>query len=93
MDKCKEGYGGKNCEIKLCPDNCNDNGICEEGKCYCNNGFTGDSCEKHLCMNECSGNGICNTQTGQCECNPGFSGEDCGSMLDNGNTLSDICDK
>lgn len=32
-----------------CPNNCNRNGACYYGKCYCNNYYTGVDCSEHFC--------------------------------------------
>ena len=77
---------------KECPESCNGNGKCENGKCICNPGFSGLSCKidnggkggngnvSKECPESCNGNGKC--ENGKCICNPGFSGLSC--KIDNG---------
>ena len=38
--KCGDGWAGDKCELKGCPENCNNNGECDHllGKCKCNAG-------------------------------------------------------
>ncbi|GLH01298.1 Laminin subunit alpha [Gryllus bimaculatus] len=44
---CDEGWGGKDCSRKLCPENCG-NGTCASGsKCVCEPGFSGQACTLH----------------------------------------------
>ncbi|XP_076157845.1 tenascin-like [Alosa pseudoharengus] len=58
-----------------CPDDCNDQGRCVNGKCVCFPGYSGDDCSDSTCPDNCSDNGKC--VNGQCVCNPGFTGPDC----------------
>ncbi|XP_048085157.1 tenascin isoform X1 [Alosa alosa] len=58
-----------------CPDDCNDQGRCVDGKCVCFPGYSGDDCSDSTCPDNCSDNGKC--VNGQCVCNPGFTGPDC----------------
>ncbi|CAI5686339.1 unnamed protein product [Oreochromis niloticus] len=62
-------------ETKECPNECSDQGRCEDGKCACFPGFTGPDCSQSNCPGDCSNNGKC--VNGQCVCDPGFTGPDC----------------
>ncbi|CEF67291.1 Teneurin-3 [Strongyloides ratti] len=46
--ECKEGWTGAFCNEKVCENNCNDRGICKEGKCYCENGYFSSDCSKNV---------------------------------------------
>eukprot|EP01018_Ginkgo_biloba_P031850 Gb_35843 [translate_table: standard] len=59
-----------------CPNSCNFNGDCVEGKCNCFLGFDGDDCSARTCPAGCAGHGTC-TSAGACECEPGYTGIDC----------------
>jgi len=55
---------------------CNNQGVCNEGVCFCNPGFEGASCDGVIaCPNDCSKNGVC--QWGRCYCDPEHEGTDC----------------
>ena len=54
-------------------DDCNNNGICVDSKCYCKDGFSGSTCEFKACPNDCSKNGEC--IKGKCFCKSGFMGD------------------
>ncbi|XP_076862387.1 tenascin-like isoform X5 [Brachyhypopomus gauderio] len=58
-----------------CPDDCNDQGVCVEGRCDCFPGFSGPDCRTSNCPGNCHDNGKC--VSGQCVCDPGFIGPDC----------------
>ncbi|KAA0710737.1 Tenascin [Triplophysa tibetana] len=58
-----------------CPDDCNDQGRCVDGKCVCFPGFSGPDCGMAECPDDCNNLGKC--VNGQCVCDPGFSGLDC----------------
>ncbi|XP_075992325.1 multiple EGF like domains 8 [Anticarsia gemmatalis] len=50
---CREGYGGANCEVEICRNNCSMSvsaGLCDTsyGRCLCNEGFGGDDCSIRL---------------------------------------------
>ena len=62
---------------KLCLENCNNNGKCENGICVCNPGFMGYTCKNEVpCKNNCNNtNGNC--ILGNCVCNFGWTGDDC----------------
>ncbi|XP_016392105.1 tenascin-N-like isoform X1 [Sinocyclocheilus rhinocerous] len=73
--KCNPGWEGPNCSISSCPDECNDNGRCVDGRCVCYEGYTGHDCSQLTCPNDCKDKGHC--VDGKCVCFSGFSGEDC----------------
>ena len=63
-----------------CPDNCNNNGVCTEGRCSCLEGYSGETCSKQICKNNCNNNGIC-LDSGKCECKEGFFGDECSKII------------
>ncbi|XP_067309566.1 tenascin-N [Pseudorasbora parva] len=73
--KCNAGWEGPDCSISSCPDECNDNGRCVDGRCVCYEGYTGHDCSQLTCPNDCKDKGHC--VDGKCVCFSGFSGEDC----------------
>ncbi|KAM3604333.1 uncharacterized protein V6R79_009606 [Siganus canaliculatus] len=72
---CNPGWEGPDCSVSSCPDECNDNGRCVDGKCVCHQGFTGDDCSQVMCPDNCNDKGHC--VDGKCVCFPHFTGEDC----------------
>ncbi|XP_060940563.1 tenascin-N isoform X2 [Limanda limanda] len=72
---CNPGWEGPDCSVSSCPDECNDNGRCVDGKCVCHQGFTGEDCSQPMCPGDCNDKGHC--VDGKCVCFPHFSGEDC----------------
>ncbi|CAN9503453.1 unnamed protein product [Ophioblennius macclurei] len=72
---CNPGWEGPDCSVSSCPDECNDNGRCVDGKCVCHQGFTGDDCSQPMCPDNCNDKGHC--VNGKCVCFPHFTGEDC----------------
>ncbi|XP_043858192.1 tenascin-X [Dromiciops gliroides] len=82
---CEPGWNGPTCShptspsstTLLCPDDCNDQGRCVEGRCVCFSGYTGPSCSWPACPGDCQGRGRC--VQGVCVCRAGFTGEDCGT--------------
>lgn len=72
---CNPGWEGPDCSVSTCPDECNDNGRCVDGKCVCHQGFTGDDCSQQECPGDCNDKGHC--VDGKCVCFPHFSGDDC----------------
>ena len=77
--QCKDGFGGKKCEVAVCSLNyCNNNGECsinssnniEQLQCECYEGFEGQRCEIDLCDGVICENGFCNA--GICTCNKDF---------------------
>ncbi|KAG9273617.1 tenascin-N isoform X1 [Astyanax mexicanus] len=93
--KCDPGWEGPDCSVSLCPDECNDNGYCVDGRCVCHAGYTGHDCSLLLCPNDCKDKGQC--VDGKCVCFEGFSGEDCsirtcpGDCKDNGRCVDGQC--
>uniref|UniRef100_A0A673GD03 Tenascin-N-like n=1 Tax=Sinocyclocheilus rhinocerous TaxID=307959 RepID=A0A673GD03_9TELE len=73
--KCNPGWESPDCSISSCPDECNDNGRCVDGRCVCHEGYTGHDCSQLTCPNDCKDKGHC--VDGKCVCFSGFSGEDC----------------
>ncbi|XP_027732128.1 tenascin-X isoform X3 [Vombatus ursinus] len=81
---CESGWTGPTCSDPTihsttppCPDECNDQGRCVEGRCVCFSGYTGPSCSSSACPGDCRGRGRC--VQGVCVCRAGFTGEDCGT--------------
>ncbi|XP_045082306.1 tenascin-X isoform X2 [Coregonus clupeaformis] len=78
---------GAECSIKPegddCPNECSDQGRCEDGKCVCFPGFSGPDCNLSDCPDNCNDKGTC--VNGQCVCDPGFTGPDCSSESCPGN--------
>ncbi|CAM4591199.1 unnamed protein product [Lepidochelys olivacea] len=72
---CDEGWEGSDCSRPSCPNNCNGNGRCVDGKCICSKPYVGEDCSQRLCPMNCSGNGICNN--GVCQCYEEFIRDDC----------------
>nr|XP_020829761.1 tenascin-X isoform X2 [Phascolarctos cinereus] len=81
---CEPGWTGPTCSdptihstTSSCPDDCNDQGRCVEGRCVCFSGYTGPSCSLPACPGDCRGRGRC--VQGVCMCRAGFTGENCGT--------------
>ncbi|KAG7480497.1 hypothetical protein MATL_G00056690 [Megalops atlanticus] len=72
---CEPGWKGANCSEPECPDDCQDQGRCVDGRCVCFEGFTGEDCGIELCPVDCGEHGQC--IDGACVCADGYSGEDC----------------
>uniref|UniRef100_A0A8D2ZE25 Tenascin N n=1 Tax=Scophthalmus maximus TaxID=52904 RepID=A0A8D2ZE25_SCOMX len=72
---CDPGWEGPDCSVSSCPDDCNDNGRCVDGKCVCHQGYRGDDCSQLTCPGDCNDKGHC--VDGKCVCFPNFAGEDC----------------
>ncbi|KAM4728211.1 tenascin-N isoform 2-T2 [Anableps anableps] len=72
---CNPGWEGPDCSVSSCPDECNDNGRCIDGKCVCYEGYTGEDCSQLTCPGDCNDKGEC--RDGKCVCFPHFTGEDC----------------
>uniref|UniRef100_A0A667WG92 Tenascin N n=1 Tax=Myripristis murdjan TaxID=586833 RepID=A0A667WG92_9TELE len=72
---CDPGWEGPDCSVSSCPDDCNDNGRCVDGKCVCHQGYTGHDCSQLACPDNCNDKGHC--VDGKCVCFPHFTGEDC----------------
>ncbi|KAL6995647.1 leishmanolysin, partial [Sarracenia purpurea var. burkii] len=65
---------------KQCPNLCNFNGDCVDGRCHCFLGFHGHDCSKGFCPSNCNGNGKC-LQNGICECDNEYTGIDCSTAV------------
>uniref|UniRef100_A0AAQ4QY63 Tenascin Cb n=1 Tax=Gasterosteus aculeatus aculeatus TaxID=481459 RepID=A0AAQ4QY63_GASAC len=93
---CEPGWKGYNCTEPECPNDCQDQGRCVDGKCECFEGFGGDDCSIELCLLDCGDYGHCCVD-GNCVCFVGFAGEDCGELtcpndcLDRGDCVSGQC--
>ncbi|KAK2822391.1 hypothetical protein Q5P01_022456 [Channa striata] len=72
---CDPGWEGPDCSASSCPDECNDNGRCVDGKCVCHQGYTGEDCSQLSCPGDCNDKGHC--VDGKCVCFPHFTGKDC----------------
>ncbi|XP_061597417.1 tenascin-X isoform X2 [Cololabis saira] len=98
---CTSESKGAGCSIKTdeCPNECSDQGRCENGKCVCFPGHSGPDCSESDCPDNCNDNGRC--VNGQCVCDPGFSGPDCSQKTcpddcsDHGRCVNGkcVCDK
>ncbi|XP_051525385.1 tenascin [Myxocyprinus asiaticus] len=92
---CEPGWKGPNCSEPECPNFCQDQGRCEDGKCVCFEGFGGEDCAIELCPVDCGENGEC--IDGACICEKGFLGEDCSltncpnSCLGRGRCVDEEC--
>ncbi|CAM4542796.1 unnamed protein product [Leuciscus chuanchicus] len=92
---CEPGWKGVNCSEPECPNFCQDQGRCEDGKCICFEGFGGEDCSIELCPVDCGENGDC--IDGACLCEEGFIGEDCrltnclNNCLGRGRCVDDEC--
>ncbi|KAK3514893.1 hypothetical protein QTP70_033821, partial [Hemibagrus guttatus] len=72
---CEPGWKGPNCSETDCPNFCQDQGRCVDGKCVCFEGFGGEDCRIELCPVDCGEFGQC--IDGACICAEGYMGEDC----------------
>ncbi|XP_056601837.1 tenascin isoform X1 [Triplophysa dalaica] len=92
---CEPGWKGSNCSEPECPNFCQDQGRCEDGKCVCFDGFGGEDCGIELCPVDCGENGEC--IDGACICEEGYIGEDCSltncpnNCLGRGRCVEDEC--
>ncbi|KAM4576738.1 tenascin isoform 2-T3 [Odontesthes bonariensis] len=92
---CEPGWKGPNCTEPECPNDCQDQGRCVDGRCECFEGFDGDDCSIEVCLLDCGSYGHC--FEGSCLCEEGFIGEDCSqtSCLNNclgrGRCVEDEC--
>lgn len=75
---CNQGFGGIDCSLKICSNDCSKNGDCDftNGKCSCYEGFKGEDCSIKYCKDDCNNNGIC-SEDGVCKCNEGYEGSYC----------------
>nr|ASW28000.1 tenascin-C [Ambystoma mexicanum] len=76
---CEPGWKGSNCSEPECPGNCQNKGLCVDGKCVCDEGFTGEDCSELTCPNDCNDQGRC--VNGVCVCFEGYGGENCGEEI------------
>ncbi|XP_069380423.1 tenascin isoform X2 [Paralichthys olivaceus] len=92
---CEPGWKGPNCTEPECPNDCQDQGRCVDGKCECFEGFGGDDCAIELCLLDCGDYGHC--IGGSCLCEEGFLGSDCSqtnclnNCLGRGRCVEDEC--
>ena len=80
-------FAGPLCQTKVCLDNCNRQGDCQDGKCICYTGWSGQKCDTPItktCKSGgkdnlvCNGNGYC--KNGYCKCAPGWQGLACADV-------------
>jgi len=108
--ECYPGFSGGDCSLaettqRQCPNNCNGNGLCLDGRCVCSDGFRGPDCGEpvcsdplrlgpecdiHRCTNDCQGQGLC--FNGACECWDTWYGQDCGIPRDCLEACGHVCD-
>ncbi|XP_048098704.1 tenascin isoform X3 [Alosa alosa] len=92
---CESGWKGVNCSESECPNDCQDQGRCVDGKCECFEGYSGDDCSLELCLLDCGDYGEC--IEGSCVCEEGFIGRDCSqtncpnNCLGRGRCVDDEC--
>ncbi|XP_041957505.1 tenascin isoform X3 [Alosa sapidissima] len=92
---CEPGWKGVNCSESECPNDCQDQGRCVDGKCECFEGYSGDDCSLELCLLDCGDYGEC--IEGSCVCEEGFIGRDCSqtncpnNCLGRGRCVDDEC--
>ncbi|XP_054876469.1 tenascin isoform X1 [Poeciliopsis prolifica] len=92
---CEPGWKGPNCTEPECPNDCQDQGRCVDGRCECFEGFGGEDCGVELCLLDCGDYGHC--VEGSCLCEEGFIGEDCSqtnclnNCLGRGRCVDDEC--
>uniref|UniRef100_A0A6Q2YN45 Tenascin N n=1 Tax=Esox lucius TaxID=8010 RepID=A0A6Q2YN45_ESOLU len=87
--QCNPGWEGPDCSISTCPDECNDQGRCVDGKCVCYSGYTGSDCGQQSCPGDCSDKGRC--VDGKCVCFSHFTGEDCSEQKCNPECVHGTC--
>ncbi|RUS77036.1 hypothetical protein EGW08_015216, partial [Elysia chlorotica] len=99
ISKCCPGFWGQNCDE--CPGGartpCNNNGVCNEGKCSCYSGFKGFACEicenktkfGPKCSKDCNCSNVVDSECGNyvngggfCICPSGFKGKHCTETTD-----------
>ncbi|CAN9512792.1 unnamed protein product [Ophioblennius macclurei] len=92
---CEAGWKGPNCTEPECPNDCQDQGRCVDGRCECFEGFGGEDCSIEVCLPDCGDYGSC--IEGSCMCEDGFIGEDCSqtnclnNCLGRGRCVEDEC--
>uniref|UniRef100_A0A673YBM9 Tenascin C n=1 Tax=Salmo trutta TaxID=8032 RepID=A0A673YBM9_SALTR len=92
---CEPGWKGPNCTESECPNNCQDQGRCVDGKCVCFEGYQGEDCSELSCPNNCQDQGRC--VDGKCVCFEGFGRDDCSLKVckvdcgGNGQCIGGVC--
>ena len=66
-----------------CPEDCNNNGVCQNGICKCHDGYSGVNCEEEVKLmdEECNGHGTFNILTRKCDCFEDYGGLQCESNV------------
>jgi len=86
----------QSCNPDGCLNDCNQNGTCIEGDCFCDDGWMGANCDiPDPCFeNTCNDNGVC--LDGSCVCDVGYDGTDCNiiirSLFTGVYDVEEICD-
>ncbi len=65
--------------LGTCLNDCNFNGRCDKGDCYCHSEWQGKDCSEVACSLTCV-HGTC-TDDGRCECNTNFGGANCDTPI------------
>ena len=67
----------------ICPEDCNNNGVCQNGICKCHDGYIGVNCEEEVKLmdEECNGHGTFNILTRKCDCFEDYGGLQCESNV------------
>ncbi|XP_068460742.1 tenascin isoform X2 [Clinocottus analis] len=94
---CEPGWKGPNCTEPECPNDCQDQGRCVDGKwsCRCEEGFIGEDCAQTNCLNNCLGRGHCVDD--ECVCDEPWTGFDCSELIcpndcyDRGRCINGTC--
>merc|ERR1711871_637296 len=93
--QCDDPAYGYDCATLKCPSTangvCSNNGICQNGTCYCRDGFVGAACAEAECpgFGNCSGHGTCKAQ--QCTCDEGYGGYGCETRVCPKNAVGYVC--
>ncbi|EGC28897.1 hypothetical protein DICPUDRAFT_43640 [Dictyostelium purpureum] len=72
-------YENKICAIKQCPNNCSNQGTCnqETGICDCIPTRDGEDCSNYICIPDCLNGGVCIGPNNKCKCPTKYSSSDC----------------